>query len=65
MRGAASALAAMLNETDPMPDPLAPTVIVIHVAAVVEVQEHCVPVTMLRVRLVFAASTEKLVGVTV
>ena len=58
-------LAAMLNVTEPMPDPLAPAVTVIHGVAVVAVQEHDVPDVTLSVRLVASESTVKLTGVTV
>ena len=58
-------LAATLNVTEPMPDPLAPAVTVIHEVVVVAVQEHEVPDVTLSVRLVASASTSKLVGVTV
>ena len=57
-------LAATLNVTEPMPDPVAPAVTVIHDAAGVAVQEHDVPEVTLSVRLVASASTSKLVGVT-
>ena len=58
-------LAATLNVTEPMPDPLAPAVTVIQDVVVVAVQEHDVPEVTLSVRLVASASTSKLVGVTV
>ena len=58
-------LAAMLNVTEPIPDPLAPAVTVIHDVVVVAVQEQAVPVVTLSVRLVASASTSKLTGVTV
>ena len=58
-------LAATLNVTEPMPDPLAPAVTVIQAVVVVAVQEHDVPEVTLSVRLVASASTSKLVGVTV
>src|SRR5687768_11823909 len=58
-------LAATLNVTEPMPDPLAPAVMVIQDVVVVAVQEHDVPEVTLSVRLVASASTSKLVGVTV
>ena len=57
-------LAAMLNVTEPMPDPVA-LVIVIHGVVVVAVQEHDVPDVTLSVRLVASESTSKLAGVTV
>ena len=59
------AFCAMENVTDPIPEPVAPVVIVIQLAAVVAVQEHDVPAVTLSVRLVAIASTAKLVGVTV
>ena len=58
-------LAATLNVTEPMPDPLAPAVTVIQDVVVVAVQEQDVPEVTLSVRLVASASTSKLVGVTV
>ena len=57
--------AAMLNVTEPMPDPLAPAVIVIQLTGLVAVQGQDVPVVTLSVRLVLSESIEKLVGVTV
>ena len=56
-------LAATLNVTEPMPDPLAPAVTVIQDVVVVAVQEHDVPDVTLSVRLLASASTAKLVGV--
>ena len=56
-------LAATLNVTEPMPDPLAP-VTVIQDVVVVAVQEQAVPAMTLTVRLVAIASTAKLSGVT-
>ena len=56
--------AAMLNVTEPMPDPLAPAVIVIQLSGLVAVQEQDVPDVTLSVRLVLSGSIEKLVGVT-
>ena len=58
-------LAATLNVTEPMPDPLAPAVTVIQDVVVVAVQEQDVPDVTLSVRLLASASTAKLVGVTV
>ena len=58
-------LAATLNVTEPMPDPLAPAVTVIQDVVVVAVQEQDVPEVTLSVRLLASASTAKLVGVTV
>ena len=58
-------LAATLNVTEPMPDPLAPAVTVIQDVAVVAVQEQDVPDVTLSVRLLASASTSKLVGVRV
>ncbi len=58
-------LAATLNVTEPMPDPLAPAVTVIQDVVVVAVQEQDVPEVTLRVRLLASASTAKLVGVRV
>ena len=58
-------MAATLNVTEPMPDPVAPAVTVIHGVVVVAVQEQDVPDVTLSVRLVASASTSKLVGVTV
>ena len=57
-------LAATLNVTEPMPDPLAP-VTVIQDVVVVAVQEQAVPAMTLSVRLLAVASTVKLSGVTV
>ena len=65
LREAPVVLAAKLNVTEPMPDPLAPAVTVIHDVVVVAVQEHDVPDVTLSVRLVASASTSKLVGVRV
>ena len=64
MRAVPVVLAAMLNVTEPMPDPVA-LVIVIHGVVVVAVQEHDVPDVTLSVRLVASESTSKLTGVTV
>ena len=58
-------LAATLNVTEPMPDPLAPAVTVIQDVVVVAVQAQDVPEVTLSVRLLASASTAKLVGVTV
>ena len=58
-------LAPMLNVTEPMPEPLAPAVTVIHDVVVVAVQAQDVPDVTLSVRLVASASTSKLVGVRV
>jgi hypothetical protein len=58
-------LAAMLNVTAPMPDPVAPAVTVIHGVVVVAVHGQDVPVMTLSVRLLAVASTAKLTGVTV
>ena len=65
LREAPVVLAATLNVTEPMPDPLAPAVTVIHDVVVVAVQEQDVPEVTLSVRLLASASTAKLVGVTV
>ena len=65
MRAVPVVFAAMLNVTEPMPDPLAPVVTVIHDAVVVAVHEQAVPAMTLTVRLVAIASTAKLSGVTV
>ena len=65
LRGVAVVFAAMLNVTEPMPDPLAPAVTVIQDVVVVAVHEHDVPEVTLSVRLVASASTSRLVGVTV
>ena len=65
MREVPVGLAPMLNVTEPMPDPLAPAVTVIHDVVVVAVQEHDVPDVTLSVRVVASASTSKLVGVRV
>ena len=65
MREVPVVLAPMLNVTEPMPDPLAPAVTVIHDVVVVAVQEQDVPDVTLSVRLLASASTAKLVGVTV
>ena len=56
-------LAATLNVTEPMPDPLA-AVTVIQGAVVVAVHEQAVPAMTLTVLLVAIASTAKLSGVT-
>ena len=58
-------LAPMLNVTEPMPEPLAPAVTVIHDVVVVAVQAQDVPDVTLSVRLLASASTSKLVGVRV
>ena len=58
-------LAAMLNVTEPMPDPVAPAVTVIQDVVVVAVQAQDVPDVTLSVRLLASASTAKLVGVRV
>jgi hypothetical protein len=58
-------LAAMLNVTEPMPDPEAPAVTVIQGVVVVAVHEQDVPVVTLSVRLVAIASTSKMGGITV
>ena len=65
VREAPVVLAATLNVTEPMPDPLAPAVTVIHDVVVVAVQAQDVPEVTLRVRLLARASTAKLVGVRV
>ena len=65
VREAPVVLAATLNVTEPMPDPLAPAVTVIQDVVVVAVQAQDVPEMTLSVRLVASASTAKLVGVTV
>ena len=58
-------LAATLNVTEPMPNPLAPAVTVIQDVVVVAVQAQDVPDVTLSVRLLASASTAKLVGVRV
>ena len=65
VREAPVVLAATLNVTEPMPDPLAPAVTVIQDVVVVAVQAQDVPEVTLSVRLVASASTAKLAGVTV
>ena len=65
MRALPVELAATLNVTEPMPDPLAPAVTVIQGVVVVAVHEHAVPEVTLSVRLVATASTSKLFGVSV
>ncbi len=65
VREAPVVLAATLNVTEPMPDPLAPAVTVIQDVVVVAVQAQDVPEVTLSVRLLASASTAKLVGVTV
>ena len=65
VREAPVVLAATLNVTEPMPDPLAPAVTVIQDVVVVAVQAQDVPDVTLSVRLLASASTAKLVGVTV
>ena len=64
VRGVPVVLAATLNVTEPMPDPLAP-VTVIQDVVVVAVQEQAVPAMTLSVRLLAVPSTVKLSGVTV
>ena len=64
VRLAAAVFAAMLKVTAPTPVPLAPLVTVSHDTVVVAVQEHCVPLITLRVRLPAVAATLKLAGVT-
>jgi hypothetical protein len=51
--------------TDPMPDPVAPAVIVIQLVVVVAVHEQLVPVVTDNVRPLPLAGTVKDVGVTV
>ena len=63
VRAAPVVFAAMLNVTEPMPDPLA-AVTVIQGAVVVAVHEQAVPAMTLTVLLVAIASTAKLSGVT-
>ena len=58
-------LAAMLNVTEPMPDPLAPAVTVIQDVPVVAVHAHDVPEVTLSVRLFASELTSKVSGVTV
>jgi hypothetical protein len=58
-------LAATLNVTEPMPDPVAPAVTLIQGVVVLAVQEQEVPDVTLSVRLLARASTLKLTGVTV
>ena len=58
-------MAVTLKVTEPIPDPVAPAVTVIHGVVVVAVQEQDVPDVTLSVRLVASAPTSKLVGVTV
>jgi hypothetical protein len=58
-------LAATLKVTEPMPDPVAPAVTVIHDVVVLAVQAQDVPDVTLSVRLLASASTSKLTGVTV
>ena len=65
VREAPVVLAATLNVTEPMPDPLAPAVTVIQDVVVVAVQAQDVPDVTLSVRLLASASTAKLVGVRV
>ena len=64
VREAPVVLAATLNVTEPMPEPLAPAVTVIQDVVVVAVQAQDVPEVTLSVRLLASASTAKLVGVT-
>jgi hypothetical protein len=64
VRAAPVVLAATLNVTEPMPDPVAPAVTVIHGVVVVAVHEQAVPAMTLTVRLVASASTVTLSGVT-
>ena len=56
---------ATLKVTEPMPDPVAPAVTVIHGVVVVAVHEQDVPEVTLSVRLEAIASTSKPGGVTV
>ena len=65
VRAAPVVLAATLNVTEPMPDPLAPAVTVIQGVVVVAVHAQDVPEVTLSVRLVANALTSKLVGVRV
>jgi len=58
-------LAATLNVTEPMPDPLAPAVMVIQAVVVVAVQAQDVPDVTLSVRLFASESTSNVSGVTV
>jgi hypothetical protein len=62
VRGAPVEFCSNANVTDPRPDPVA-LVTVIQLAALTAVQEHCVPVVMLSVRVPAVDPTEKLVGV--
>lgn len=55
--------AATLNDTEPMPDPVAPLVTVIHSTLLVALHAHCVPLMMLTVRLVLADPIANVVGV--
>jgi hypothetical protein len=65
VRAALVVFAATLKVTEPMPEPVAPLVTVIHGVVVVAAQEQDVPDVTLSVRLLATASTAKLFGVTV
>ena len=65
MRAVPVVLAATLNVTEPMPDPLAPAVMVIQAVVVVAVQAQDVPDVTLSVRLFASESTSNVSGVTV
>ena len=54
-----------MNVAEPIPEPLAPAVTVIHAVVVVAVHAQDVPEVTLSVRLLASASTAKLVGVRV
>jgi len=56
--------AVTLKVTEPIPDPVAPVVIVIHWYVVVALHEHCVPAITLNVRLAASEPIAKLVGET-
>jgi hypothetical protein len=65
VRAAPVVLAATPKVTEPIPDPVAPAVTVIHDVVVLAVQAQDVPDVTLSVRLLASASTSKLTGVTV
>jgi hypothetical protein len=65
VRGVPVVLAVTLKVTEPMPEPVAPAVTVIHDVVVLAVQAQDVPDVTLSVRLLASASTLKLTGVTV
>jgi hypothetical protein len=65
VRGAPVEFCPTANVTEPMPAPVAPLLTVIQLTALTAVQEHCVPVMMLRVRWLAIESTVNVVEVSV